>query len=111
MAKSDLIYHESLHGNPVIPLQIRIFVPVTHYIGIQIRIMLIIQIALIGKIHQYHFRQYDRLISDIQRHHIIFIQSGHSYLIGYSECIPLKILCSLLLTQNQKSADCRDRLR
>ncbi len=116
MAQSDLIHHKTLHRYAVTLLQIRILIPISDDICVQKSIQLIIQTALIRKIHQYHLGDLDALLDipilvKFERHHIIFIQSCDSHRMFHSERIPRIILGSFLIPHDQNMADGGDCLR
>ncbi len=110
MPQFDLIHHKPLDRDAVTLFQIRIPVPVLDDIRIQESIQLILQTALIRKIHQHHLGDLYALLDiaifvKLERHHIIFIEPRHPHGMLHPERIPRIVLHTLLIPHDQNVAD------
>ncbi len=104
MSPADLLCHELLHLLAVAGVQVYILLPVLLQIPIQICAVGIVQIVLIGKIQQYRLGQFHFLLQ-IQRHHIIFIQTGDAQFRFNAPPIPVKCLRRNLASLDQQPAN------
>ncbi len=93
MSQFNLVHNKPFDCNAVALFQVRVFILVADDIGIQKRVPLIVQAALICKVHQHHFGYLYippdvPILVKLQRHHIILIQPGHPHRMFHAKRIP-----------------------
>ena len=100
----DLLQHKLFRLVPVVFIKLGEACPVAVHIGVQKGRQLIVQIVLIGKIHQHHLGQRLGGVS-VHAHQIMLVESGNAKLLFHAALIPFEIPLSGLSALDQLAAD------
>ena len=100
----QLLCHKPFNGGGVVYINLRHLRSVHMHICVQIRRDLIMQIALVGEVHEYDLRQRLSVVKR-SRHHIIFIQACNAQILLHTCLIPLEICRPGAVSLDQERTD------